>query len=437
METLIFVIVTVYIATATVMNLSYFKSLLDTREYIKQASLRNRPKISRKVSMLILIPVLREQNIIAETIAYFRQLDLENITLHLCIAGTKREYATLEQYGFKKSTRQVVEETCATMKETAGFTVDFFEAEDYDGGDRATQLNHAAGYALKKYEDTDVIGVYDADSRPTPDTLMEVAEKYLINPEASYQQPAFFLKAANKMTQEGENPILIANALYQNTWSVISEIPMWIDYTKSRGRGKGNFYCIGHGEFFPKKIYEMYKFPEHEVTDGIQIGYRLSMSGQQVEILSNYCNDDVPHQLTTLIKQHKRWFGGCMRLMQAYNWCRDNNHEHKISTVLAGYWSQFQWAFAANLFLFNALLSIIYALLSGTTTLMILMLVTGVTYCYLLPIIATYLTPIEPHVSKSAFAALPLAIFIKGIGPNLYILNCLLKRKNKYEKVER
>lgn len=436
-ETLMLISMIAYIAIASIMILGYFKSLIDTRKYIRLAKSRSRPKLSKQVSLLILIPVLREQNIITETIKYFEQLDMENVILHLCIAGTKREYISLENYGFKKSTKQVVEETCQNMKTTSGFTVDFFEAEDYDGGDRATQLNHATKCALEKYADIDVIGVYDADSRPTPDTLIEVAEKYLINEKASYQQPAFFLDAANKMTQNGENPILIANALYQNAWSVISEIPMWIDYTKSKGRGKGNFYCIGHGEFFPKKIYEAYKFPEHTVTDGIQIGYRLSMSGQQVEILNNYCSDDVPHQLTTLIKQHKRWFGGCMRLMESYNWCKDNCREHKFSTVLSGYWSQFQWAFAANLFWLNFLLSVAYVYIGGTAMPMILLLSIGIIYCYILPVISTCLTPIESHVSKLAFLALPLAIFIKGIGPNLYIWNCLLNRENKYEKVER
>lgn len=436
-QKLIFFSVTTYLVIATIIILGYVKSLVNTHKYIKQAKLRSQPKISRRVSLLILIPVLREQNIIAETINYFRQLDLKNIQLHLCIAGTKREYNSLEIYGFKKSTRQVVEETCEKLKTNAKFTVDFFEAEDFDNGDRATQLNYAAECAMEKYKDIDVVGVYDADSRPTPDTLMEVAEKFLINANVSYQQPAFFLETANKMTRNGENPILIANALYQNTWSVISEIPMWIDYARSKGLGKGNFYCIGHGEFFPKKIYEAYKFPEHEVTDGIQIGYRLSMSGQKVEILSNYCNDDVPHQLTTLIKQHKRWFGGCMRLRQAYNWCRNNCREHKFTPVISGYWSQFYWAFAANIFLFNTLISILYVFIGGTANLMILMITTGIIYCYILPALATYLTPIKCRVSKLAFVTLPLAIFIKGIGPNLYILNYLLKHENKYEKVER
>jgi len=218
-ETLMLISMIAYIAIASIMILGYFKSLIDTRKYIRLAKSRSRPKLSKQVSLLILIPVLREQNVITETIKYFEQLDMENIVLHLCIAGTKREYISLENYGFKKSTKQVVEETCQNMKTTSGFTVDFFEAEDYDGGDRATQLNHATKCALEKYADIDVIGVYDADSRPTPDTLIEVAEKYLINEKASYQQPAFFLDAANKMTQNGENPILIANALYQNAWS--------------------------------------------------------------------------------------------------------------------------------------------------------------------------------------------------------------------------
>ena len=142
-----------YIAIAAVMILGYFKSLIDTQKYICLAKSRSRAKLSRRVSLLILIPVLREQNVITETIKYFEQLDMENVILHLCIAGTKREYISLEKYGFNKSTKQVVEETRQNMKTTSGFTVDFFEAEDYDDDDRATQLNHATKCALEKYAD--------------------------------------------------------------------------------------------------------------------------------------------------------------------------------------------------------------------------------------------------------------------------------------------
>lgn len=126
-----------------------------------------------------------------------------------------------------------------------------------------------------------------------------------------------------------------------------------------------------------------------------------------------------------------------MRLREAYNWCRKNNLEHKMSTVLAGYWSQFQWAFAANLFLFNALLSIFYVLIGESIVPLLLILTIGIIYCYLLPAIAIQMTPIEARVSKIAFVVLPLAIFIKGIGPNLYLWNRFLNRENKYEKVER
>ncbi len=435
MEIVLEVSVGLFILVCILMNIKYFFNLFKTCKYVREGK-NKKFNIDKKVSMLILIPVLREQNVIVDTIKYFNGLRSAFLDIHLCIAGTKREYATLATYGFTQSTKEVVENYMNAMPQREDFTLNYFEAEDMIDGDRATQLNYAAKSFLANNH-VDIIGVYDADSRPSIDTLEEVACKYLEDDSVSYQQPAFFMKAIGEMKENKENPLLMANAVYQNTWSIISEIPMWIDYTKSEGRHKGNFYCIGHGEFFPLRIYEKYNFPEHEVTDGIQIGYRLAMGGEKVSILNNYCSDDVPHNVKALIHQHKRWFGGCMRLKEAYSWCAGNDLGHKKGTLLAGLWSQFRWAFTANLYILCLLMSIVLATVFNVVHPLIAMGGLFVVYCYIYPLIATLITPIKKRVPFLAFMLVPLAIYIKSIGPTIYIFNKIFRRKNIYGKVER
>ena len=46
---------------------------------------------SKKMNVLILIPVLREQRIILKTLEHFKELKIENINLIICIVGTIRE----------------------------------------------------------------------------------------------------------------------------------------------------------------------------------------------------------------------------------------------------------------------------------------------------------------------------------------------------------
>lgn len=424
-------------AVAGVMVVRYLIGLKQTRDYVRRAAALCVSDPDRPVSFVILIPVLREQNVIGETISHFERLAGNCLDIHLCIAGTKREYATLKAHGFSKSTREVVGEIVERSAFRENFTVDFFEADDEGRGDRATQLNHALNAYVEARGVVDVVGVYDADSRPTKTTLLEVANRFLENVGASYQQPAFFLDAANVMRQHRENPLLIANAIYQNTWSVISEIPMWVRYGQCDGRSRGNFYCIGHGEFFPLSVCKRFPFPEHQVTDGIQIGYRLSMSGERVDILYSHCNDDVPHNLVALIEQHKRWFGGCMRLREAHRWCLANVGKSSFLVVADGLWSQFRWAFAANLYVLALVAAVFSAMLGGCHWLIALTLGLGSVYAYVLPICATCLTPIRCRVGLLPFLLLPVAIYVKSVGPSLYILNRLTGRCNVYGKVER
>lgn len=417
----------------------YIINTVRTQVYIKDTKREKVYEITKKVSVAIVIPVLREQNIICDTIDYFAELEFENLSIQLVIAATKREYESLNQYGFSISTKKTIEDYISGREYKEDFKIHVFEADDMENGDRASQLNFAVKNLLSNESNIDIIGVYDADSRPSLETILEVAEKYLTNGMCSYQQPAFFIQAANQMTKNHENPILIANALYQNTWSIVSEIPMWISYGKKEGAGNNYFYCIGHGEFFPVEVYKSYHFPEREVTDGIQIGYRLSMSGECVDILDNYCSDDVPHDIKTLILQHKRWFGGCMRLKEAYKWCKESvpNNNLKILPIIGGYWSQFRWAYTVPLFVINFLTAIFLWKIHGYSIFIILMAILLLIYSYVIPAMAITITPIKSKISIVSFLCIPIAIAIKCIGPNLYIFNRIIGKKNTYGKVER
>ena len=433
------VLVVLFLMVSFLMICKYIVNIFRTQLYIKNAKREKVYEITRKVSVAIIIPVLREQNVICDTIDYFAKLKSKNLSIQLVIAGTKREYESLEHYGFSVSTKKTIEDYIRGKEYKEDFKLHVFEADDMENGDRASQLNFAVKNLLSIDPNIDIIGVYDADSRPTIETILEVAERFLINGTCSYQQPAFFMQAANQMTKNHENPILIANALYQNTWSIVSEIPMWISYGKNKGVGNNYFYCIGHGEFFPTEVYKSYNFPEREVTDGIQIGYRLSMSGKCVDILDNYCSDDVPHNIKTLILQHKRWFGGCMRLKEAYKWCRESvpDNELKILPVIGGYWGQFRWAYTVPLFVITSFISVFLWIMYGYSIFFILMAILLFIYSYVLPAIAIAITPIESKTSIVSFLCIPIAIAIKCVGPNLYFFNTIIGKKNTYGKVER
>lgn len=413
-----------------------FYYILQSRKFIKDKSEYIVPK---KVKILLLIPVLREQAVIENTLNHFKKLSVDNIELAVCIAGTSREKNNI---GKQKKTTGEITDAWIKNNNTERISFSYYEIDELEG-DRATQLNYAVSQVRQTFE-PEIIGVYDADSLPDIETLQEVACLYCSNNSTVFQQPVNFIKTANKMSVNKENPILIANAMYQTTWTIIRELPRWYNHhkycMKHKSKYKRNDYLIGHGEFFPTTIYDKFKFPENEVTDGIQIGYRMSMSGVDIAPLHSFCDDDVPRQLHQLIHQHKRWFGGCNRIHSANQWAKDHGFGGATMQTIDGYWSQFLWAYAAVVIVVSIILSIILAI-KGYAEYLILTSILCILYWYVIPYISHKIIPVEKKISFISWLMLPIAMAVKCLGPNLYLiqtnLNRLFSKKMSYEKVER
>lgn len=399
--------------------------------------------IPKKVKILMIIPALREQKIIIRTLNHFQSMRMENIELIVCVAGTSREKKNKPtEY---TSTGDIVNDWIIENQNGTDGKIRFTYSEVSElDGDRATQLNHAV-IESTNYFNPDIIGVYDADSLPDERTLLEVATVFCENPNIVLQQPVNFIDASNRMSIQKRNPILIANALYQTTWTVIRELARWCGHSNFCKKHPDklyyrNDYLIGHGEFIPYTIYCKYKFPENEVTDGIQLGYRISMSGLEIRPLHTFCMDDVPQELSQLIGQHKRWFGGCNRLIRAYNWSKKNTGKASIFQVIDGYWSQISWAYASLIVIIGIIISIIEAV-KGNIIWLIFISVLVTFYCYVVPYVAHKIFPVKLKIRFIDWLCLPIAIVIKGIGPNMYLVQriwgIISNKKISYSKVER
>ena len=430
MMALIFVVV--ICSFALLKLLKYFFNIAVVHAYLRQ---KDTNTVCSSCSMLILIPVIREQSVIGNTLLHFLSMNLKDIELYIAIAGTTRE----NKQDNVLSTREVVEKSISEQSfEDKNIQDIFFCEADELQGDRATQLNYAVEYFKDKYplKNLDYIGVYDADSLPSAETLQEVNRIFSKNENiVACQQPVHFVRAANRMAFEGKNPILVANALYQTTWTVIRELPSWIKYAKTSKDElfNENIYLIGHGEFLRLETYQKFKFPEFEITDGIQLGYRLGMSNKKISPLKEFCNDDVPQEIGQLINQHKRWFGGCMNLYGAYKWSHAHFKTKAFVQLLDGYWSQICWAFASLAMIISLFLSVI----NEYTILSLVLIGIIVVYSYVVPIISHLILSDRIEVRVRDWLTLPLAIALKGIGPNWFMLEKLLKGKVVFKKVER
>ena len=108
--------------------------------------------------------------------------------------------------------------------------------------------------------------------------------------------------------------------------------------------------------------------------------------------------------------------------------------------VLDGFWSQISWAYAGVTSILGIILAVIVTQ-EGNFLLPILEIVGLLVYCYIIPYISISILPTSVKVRFLDWVFLPVAIFVKGIGSNLYIFQTILsiftQKKIKYSKVER
>lgn len=435
-QTLLFSFLVIFLAKI----ISCFRNLLIARNFLRQGAVFcSGPE--KEVEILLLIPFLREHNVIIDTMEHFAALPRKNLRLHICLAGTIRE----KVQGATMDTSRIINEWINKNMDVQNNGLRFYccEADDHEG-DRASQLNYAVRF-MSRFCRPHLIGVYDADSLPDSTSMQEVASRYLENPDTVWQQPASFIKAANKLAKSRANPVLVANALYQSVWTMIRELPRWIDHHASHKNCPArlflrNDYLIGHGQYLPFSVYENFAFPQDEITDGIQLGYRLTCAAYDIAPLHSFCNDDVPQQFSQLVSQHKRWFGGCMRLSSAYKWCRKHIGKSSLWPVLDGLYSQLSWTAAAPATVM-ALIGSILVMFEHSFLLPLSIILLFPVYAWLIPILALQLFPESLQVRWIDWLALPLAMGLKCVGPILYIFQSLLslfnRKKIKYSKVER
>ena len=420
--------------------ISCFRNLLVARKFLRQsAGLCNGP--GKEVEILLLIPVLREHSVIVGTMEHFSAMPRKNIKLLICLAGTKREKVQVGAMGTGGIINAWISKNMHIQNN--GLRFYYCEADDC-GGDRASQLNYAVRF-MSRFCRPHLIGVYDADSLPERTSIQEAASRHLDNPDTVWQQPASFIKAANRLAKSRANPVLVANALYQSAWTMIRELPRWIDHHASHKKCPTqlflrNDYLIGHGQYLPFSVYEKFTFPQDEITDGIQLGYRLTCAVSDIGPLYSFCSDDVPQEFSQLISQHKRWFGGCMRLRSAYEWSGKHIGKSSLWPVLDGFYSQLSWAAAAPVTVM-ALAGSILAMFGHNFLVPLSIVMLFLVYAWLIPTLALQLFPEPLKIRWIDWLALPLAMGLKCAGPLLYIFQSLLslfnRKKIKYVKVER
>lgn len=322
----------------------------------------------------LIIPVIREQEVIGETLEHFSKINypsdkvrvivvttekenyerrnaIKQIFNHLDGASNPKTIANLVEKHPEVGNRQNVisilksnstEEEKRELIEKLPSTADIVDSAinrlerkiikrihyPYLNGIMAHQINHGVRYLFDCFDEgIDVnrffVGVYNADSLPDLNTALYIAERISASNFKHYAFQQHSLYSTRGKTKGAFDQLITEGAaLWQTRWSVCVEFPralksswildsrIWPPFFQKSLFIPYN-YCIGHGFFIRlRELIEFNYFPENTSNEDAAFGYILSLAQVAVWPVPTFDNAEVPSSAKGVYLQQASWFNG-------------------------------------------------------------------------------------------------------------------------------
>lgn len=308
-------------------------------------------KLTKKPKIHILIPALREQKRIIETIKYFLKYILSSRNIDLTIVTTQREF---EKPFDGLSTYELVKDFIKTNKLSNVFVLD----SQYKTGIKAHQLN----YALQNITDG-YITVYDADSRPHPNTLRAFFNEKGKYPNAKvFQQSAVFFNNFKSL----KTSFLKSSAVLQTRWTLAHEIPRLLRQSFLNNKFLQKYayaHVVGHGLIIDIGVLKSVGgFPSKTITEDLFLGYLLRTKGYAIYPLFLIEFADAPATIKGLWNQKYVWFFGPLKTITYLKFTLKKKIELQIKSTVIPYVMTMQGIVSALAWLLSGLFILILVL---------------------------------------------------------------------------
>lgn len=258
----------------------------------------NTQKSSR---IIIIIPVLREQNIIYKTLERFASLkQVEKII-----------FVTTEKENLEKNEKS---ETTFDILKREGKKYSNIEIVHYPyaTGVVAHQLN----YACQSLEDRNYDGfvlIYNADSVIFQNSISGFQDYIYRHSFVNViQQSAIFTDNYTYYPNTFRGDILKATALYQSRWTFAHELYRLRKQLEDENKWLGECgHVVGHGLCIRlQTLAEIGYFPSDVPNEDMPLGFYLKLKGEKIHVLPILEIGESPRTIKAVIAQYTSWFYG-------------------------------------------------------------------------------------------------------------------------------
>lgn len=356
--------------------LNNYKNLLRSFIFLKnQKKLEDHSDTSElceEYKIIILIPVLREQEIINTNLEIFTKLkgryeliyistekenyekpkigkrlqELKKNILHaknkdifverlvgifpkstaVEIYSKKNNFSDLERYW------NFITETYENIPSTEVIITQYLEVNQikntrvlhfpYTKGKMADQLNYACDILLNEGCDPikTFILVYNADSK-IDENILDAFKEKIKTGETLMHQPSIFLSNYNSFESNYRGYILKCIALAQTRWTLIHEISrIHAQYQRKARHFYESGFLVGHGLCIRLDVLKSVDgFPQIFLNEDLALGYFLSLKGEKICLINRLENAESPTSIKSVIAQYTTWFYGAMDYFQYYS----------------------------------------------------------------------------------------------------------------------
>lgn len=223
--------------------------------------------------------------------------------------GYKKE-CVIDTFDGTAHTRTIIQEMIA---QTSSKNISII---DYPGisGVMAHQLNYACEQVLRTCDaKTTFLLVYNADSRVSRKLILIIDAMIRKNPEINViQQSALFLDNYETLGSGTKKYFLQAIALLQSKWTLVHEIPRLLFQSGSKmGRLMEGAHVVGHGLCIRMDVLrKVHFFPTLSLNEDMQLGYILRLRGEIIYPLPLLESAQSPVAIKSMFNQYKTWFYG-------------------------------------------------------------------------------------------------------------------------------
>lgn len=262
-------------------------------------------KVKKYKDIYVLLPALREQKIVEDTINWFRNIPYKGNIKYIIITTEKEEYENKEG---SETTGQMVDRILKSKNIKNFYHMHYPKIE----GNKSSQLNYAVDEIMKKNPDMNntYISVFDFDSKPAKDTFEKLNRVAILrdNPDVIGQVPINY-KNYVSLSRKTSNCLLLLSSLQQNLRSCgIEKMKLLVCSLSNMHIAQ---YCMGACMHIKlKTLIDNDKFPIF--VDDLTLGYRLSIKLSRFAYLPSTNFVLIPNKVSHCFNQSVLIFKGVL-----------------------------------------------------------------------------------------------------------------------------